>query len=189
MHLRIRHAYILIVLSALPLVAFSKECLVIPAVSVCGIPLKAPQAAFEKELGEPDGRINMGKDRVGLLYGPNFMVIFSRGKLWEIHNWSRPTIRDATNWFNYVGLNRADRDTQVVFQGWNPWDVSAPTERMRAVLSKMPPVSGDEYSDFRRIKGGSVFILYGEQEIGDRKERADRVRHLEVNFGGEPRDP
>lgn len=180
-----RRIFLLLAASLLPLVAYSKDCLIVPTVSVCGVPLKAPQATFEKTFGEPDARINMGAiDGVGLLYGNNFIVIFRKGKLSEVQNWI-PLPDRPWNWLNYVGQSRE----RIVLEKWNPWDVSVPAVQVNAALAKMPIVSGDEYAEIRRIRGGTLFVLYGEQEVGDHKERSDRVIYLEVNFEGEPIAP
>lgn len=180
-----RRVFLLLVALLLPLTGYSEDCLVVPAVSVCGVPLKASQATFEKVFGEPDARINMSKiDGVGLLYGNNFLVIFRNGKLSEVQNWIRQPDR-PWNWLDYVGNSHA----KIVLEKWNPWDIAAPMVQVNAVLAKMPIVAGDGYADVRKIRGGTLFVLYGEQEVGDHKERSDRVIYLEVSFEGEPIAP
>lgn len=40
----------------------------IPSAGICGAPLTATRTEVVNTLGEPDGLINIGADRVGLLY-------------------------------------------------------------------------------------------------------------------------
>lgn len=185
------YALITFVLLAFPTVAFAKDCLVIPNVSICGVPLTASQATFEKTFGEPDGRVKLGDDdQTGLIYGSNFIVIFWHGKISDIQNWASWNGPDSMYWFNYIAYGRADRKTWVMFPNWNPWDLGASSEKVKAALSEMPEIGvGDENSEIRKIPGGSTFILYGEQETGGIKERSDRILYLKVNFNGEPATP
>lgn len=163
---------------------FSKDCIIVPAVSLCGVPIKAPQAAFEKAFGEPDGRINMGKDRVGLLYGINFVVIYWHGRIWEVQNWTRPET-GPTDWIGYVGFGRKDRETRVHFPRWNPWEEPSPKDK--DARRDMPTVDGDEYSDVKKIRGGTAFFLFDAQDT--HKRERSRVTYIKVNFDGEPPAP
>lgn len=169
-----------LLVSSMP--AFSKDCVVVPSVSLCGVSLKASQSEFERSFGEPDGRISMGKDRVGLFYGTNFIVIFWHGKIWEVQNWVRKNIVDATDWFGYVGFGRNDRETRAKFQDWNPWNEPMPS---KAVNMAMPILDSDGASDIREIRGGSIFLLFDQQELDCGIDRS-KVTYIKVNFGGEP---
>ena len=163
--------------------ALSKDCVVVPAKSLCGVPLGASQTEFEKKFGEPDGRIAMGKERTGLLYGTNFIVIFWHGKIWSVENWDRNA---GSHWMGYVGFGRKDRETKLVFHNWDPWK-SLSYDGKKAPKD-MPIVDGDEWSDVIKMRGGSVFILYDPMINDVRRERWS-VNSIRVGFDGEPSAP
>jgi len=77
-----------------------------------GIPLRSQMKEYVNVLGNPDGTINMGKDRIGLIYGQKLLLIFWKNKLWEIVVWNEPPIHA----FGYV-RNGKDRDLfQIVLE-------------------------------------------------------------------------
>lgn len=163
--------------------ALSRDCVVVPAKTLCGIPLTATQEAFEAGFGEPDGRIDMGKDRVGLFYGTNFVVIFWRGKIWSVENWSRLA---GMPWMDYVAVGRKDRETKLVFHNWNPW--TSLSNNGKKAPKDMPEVSGDEWSDVFSMKGGAVTITY-EPMINEVRRERWSVSSIIVSFDGERSAP
>ena len=71
-----------------------------------GISIKSETEDYIKVLGNPDGTINMGKDRVGLIYGQKLLLIFWENKLWEIVAWNNPPIHAMGYIYNGMYPNK-----------------------------------------------------------------------------------
>jgi len=65
-----------VILICIPILGFAQDCVLIPDKSFCGVTITATSEHFIKALGEPDGQIKMGTDRIGYFYGPKLLIIF-----------------------------------------------------------------------------------------------------------------
>ena len=76
-----------VILISIPILGYTQDCVLIPDKSFCGVAITASSDQFIKALGEPDGQIKMGNDRIAYLYGPRLLLIFWYNKLWEVYSW------------------------------------------------------------------------------------------------------
>lgn len=119
------------------------------------MPLSASETDFRKALGNPDGTIKMGADRRGLFYGQRLLLIFSHGKLWQVHGWdTNPNI----DFWGYVTNDRTRDSMRLVFPGWSPWDLT--WQQFAQHDKEFPVEDADEVAEDRTAGKGSMTVYY-----------------------------
>lgn len=167
-----------------PILAIARDCVLIPGASFCAVPLTATQADFVKSIGQPDGSINMGPDRVGLVYGQRLMVIFWRNKLWQVHAWETNSNMD---FWEYI-RNKPPYDPLILrFKEFSPWGLTRKEFELKAKNFKS--IDGDGLSDIRLINRTLISTYYS--PTWDAKDNIEdwasyRVHYLKVEFGVAP---
>ena len=110
-----------------------------------GVSLTSPMNDYIKVLGKPDGTINMGKDRVGMMFGQKLLVIFWGNKLWEIVAWSKPPIHA----FGYIRNGQDQNKFNIIIDGGIKLGMlrNKVSNAISAIKSKDKDqeVDGDEY--------------------------------------------
>lgn len=170
-----------------PISVFAKDCVLVPDLSLCGVPLNAAMNTFVKAIGKPDGSINMGPDRLGLLYGQKLMLIFWHNKIWQVHSWeTNPNI----DFWDYV-RNKAPYEPFVLkINELNPWGL---TRKQLGIKAKnLPVLDEDQFSEIRTAVKTQIAIFYAPTwNASDNPEDwgAYPVNHIRVSFGEVPPPP
>lgn len=159
---------------------FAADCNYIPKTSVCGVPIDSNIATFEKTLGAPDGTINMGKDRVGLLYGQKTLLVFWRDKLWQIHAWENNSNID---FWSFV-RNSEDRiNSRFIIAGWGPWGLSR--AECRNYLNQFKTIDGDQFSEVMQLPDATLSVLYEptfEVRVDPNDWQKYKIKHLIIQL-------
>jgi hypothetical protein len=138
--------------------------------SVFGLSAAAKESEFRQLLGEPAAVIAMNKQRHGLLYGTNILLIFAGDKLWQARTWFVPPWSPQLyqGWLQYV-LPVTTRDGAIssftVNRNLKLGGKRAPLEKMlgQSVLD------ADEFSTVARFGDADVWLGYAYPDEGDAK--------------------
>ena len=164
--------------------SYAQDCILIPSISLCGVPITATRTQFVKVLGNPDGLINMGPDRVGLLYGQRLILIFWHEKLWQTHAWETHSNID---FWSYVRNQEVRNSLRLKFKNWSPWGLSRKEIAQNA--KTLPVVDEDEYSEIRRADKDTLSVYYKPTAINMDDPNIYQVDHIKVTFGVTPHEP
>lgn len=169
--------FLLLVSSAL---AQAEDCPFVPGKSLCGLPLDAGRARFEALFGEPDGVLQLGPQRTGLLYGQGFLIIFGGDRAQEVHSWARTNLE----FFAQVRNGREQHPLRLTLGEFVPWSRSR--QQVDLVLQRQPPVAEDEFSEVRVFGADQLKIFYASastdpHKLGNRAEY--QVERLQLLLG------
>jgi len=156
--------------------AWADDCVFVPAKSVCGVSIKSSRKQFLQKLGEPDGQISMGKNKIGYFYGQRILIIFEKEKLWEIDGWeTNPNI----DFWNYVS-NHPNRDSmKLVFTEWNPWGLTRKDVEVHE--NEFPLIDADGFTEFRKAGKSSLAIYYDPFYSAKSDQRCEDAETYQVN--------
>jgi hypothetical protein len=159
---------------------FAVDCNYIPKSSVCGVPIESNLSSFEKTLGAPDGTINMGKDRVGLLYGQKTLLVFWHNRLWQVHAWETNSNMD---FWSYV-RNSEDRvNSRFKIADWSPWGLSRAD--CGGNLNQYKSIDGDQFGEIKQLPGATLSIFYEptfKVNVDPNDWQKYTVKHLKIEF-------
>jgi len=165
--------------------AAAEDCIFIPGKTLCGVSIKSSSEQFINTLGEPDGKINMGPARVGLVYGPKLLLIFSSNKLYEVHSWETNSNID---FWEYVRNSKSATSKRLIFNNWSPWGMSR--KQMELHEKEFPLVDADQFVEHRKAEKANMTIFYSpfynpqNPPITDLNEWAlYKVQHISIRFG------
>ena len=178
------------ILILIPIFGFAQDCVLIPDNSFCGVAITATRDQFVKVLGDPDGQIKMGTDRIGYLYGPRLLLIFWHDKLWEIYAWeTNPNI----DFWDYV----KNQDTRTVmrlkFEKWSPWGLSR--KQMEKYDSEFPVEDADMFVELRKSGNTDIGIFYSpfyslDSSLSDNNDwESYKVQSIKVTFNNSKKKP
>jgi hypothetical protein len=131
------------------------DCNFVSGDSLCGVSINDTQSKYVDKLGKPDGIIEMGTGRQGLLYGQRILLIFKDQRLWEIHAWS---YNSNYEFWGYVRNKESRYDMRLVIDGESLWENTRKSAQTK--LKKFKTVDGDQFSEVRELPNGSIFVLY-----------------------------
>ena len=119
-----------------------------------GLKLSSTIDSYVKILGDPDGIIEMGKNRMGYIYGQKMVLIFWNNKLWQIEMWGEPPIEA----FTYIQNINKNKPTNIQL------DFGIKTGMTRKEFRNIVPshfiADGDEFSDLLSFNKTTVFLKY-----------------------------
>lgn len=157
-----------LLLGALP--ALANDCSFVPDTSLCGLPLDAGRARFDAVLGPPDGTLQMGPQRTGLLYGQHLLLVFEDNRVIAAHSWEQA----EPSFLAQVGTPRAT-PLRLTLGSFSPWSRSR--QQIDLALENRPSVAADRYTQTRVLGRSRLQIRY--QALGGSDNPAQyRVRYL-----------
>lgn len=139
--------------------------------SIFGLPPQAREADLRRLLGEPAAVIAMSKQRHGLLYGTNLMLIFDNDRLWQARTWFinawSPQLYHG--WLQYIPP--ATTRTGLSFSSFSinqGLKLGAKRAAMEQLLGKAY-VDAHEFSTVARYGDAEVWLGYAYPEESDAK--------------------
>ena len=156
--------------------AWADDCIFVPDKTVCGVSIKSSRKQFLHKLGEPDGKISMGKNKIGYFYGQRILIIFEKEELWEIDGWE---INPNIDFWNYVS-NHPNRDSmKLVFTEWNPWGLTRKDVEVHE--NEFPLIDADGFTEFRKAGKSSLAIFYDPFYSAKSDQRCEDAGTYQVN--------
>lgn len=135
--------------------SFAFDCNFVAGKSLCGVPLSAAKPKYIDALGEPDGIIEMGKGRQGLVYGQRMLLMFNDQHLWEIHAW---TYNSNFEFWGYIRNHETRHEMKLLIGGESLWGKTR--KNAQPLLAKFATLAGDQFSEIRETHDGSIFVFY-----------------------------
>lgn len=155
-----------------PLPALANDCSFVPDSSLCGLPLDAVQARFDAVLGAPDGTLQMGPQRTGLLYGRHLLLVFENDRVVEVHSWEQA----EPAFLAQLGSARSPA-LRLTLGSFNPWSRSR--QQIDLALENRPLLAADHHTQTRALGRSHLRIRFQPHEVGSAPAQY-RVAYLQL---------
>lgn len=169
---RLGWTFCLLLGAAVP--ALASPCSFEPDTSLCGLPLNAGQARFDAVLGPPDGVLQMGRQRTGLLYGQHLLLVFEEDRVVQVHSWERAD----PDFLSQVGTPRP-APLRLTLGAFSPWSRSR--QQVGLALENRPPLAADRHTQTRPMGRSRLHIRY-QPVAGTDNPAQYRVDYLQLDI-------